>query len=114
MFPGSSGMYPPGVGGGLATSTPMTPSAQFQQQQQQQQQYSTPVQGQTPSSLPHPYSSSMQMSTPGSYGNVGSLQGSAGSSGALGRAVMGPEVVLSGKHDGLCRYLARLLRLVGV
>ncbi len=28
----------------------------------------------------------------------------------LGWAVMGPEVQLSGKHNGLCRYLARLLR----
>lgn len=28
----------------------------------------------------------------------------------LGRAVIGPEVELSGKHNGLCRYLARLLR----
>ncbi len=28
----------------------------------------------------------------------------------LGRAVVGPEVQLSGKHNGLCRYLARLLR----
>ena len=28
----------------------------------------------------------------------------------LGRAVLGPEVELSGKHNGLCRYLARLLR----
>ena len=28
----------------------------------------------------------------------------------LGMAVTGPEVQLSGKHNGLCRYLARLLR----
>ena len=28
----------------------------------------------------------------------------------LGRAVIGPEVELSGKHNGMCRYLARLLR----
>ena len=28
----------------------------------------------------------------------------------LGRAVVGPEVQLSGRHNGLCRYLARLLR----
>lgn len=99
VFPGSGGMYPLGGGGGIVTSTPMTPLAQ--------QQYSTPVHGQTPSSLPHPYNSSVVMNTPGSYGN---LQGTAGSAGALGRAVVGPEVVLSGKHDGLCRYLARLLR----
>lgn len=30
-------------------------------------------------------------------------------SGALGRALLGPEVQLSGKHNGLCRYLTRLL-----
>lgn len=30
--------------------------------------------------------------------------------GALGRALVGPEVQRSGKHNGLCRYLARLLR----
>ena len=30
--------------------------------------------------------------------------------GALGRPVMGPEVQLSGKHEGLCFYLTRLLR----
>ena len=29
--------------------------------------------------------------------------------GPLGRAVTGPEVQLSGKHDGLWRYLSRLL-----
>ena len=29
---------------------------------------------------------------------------------ALGRALTGPEVHLSGKHDGLVRYLSRLLR----
>lgn len=28
----------------------------------------------------------------------------------LGRAVVGPEVELSPKHNGLCRYLSRLLR----
>lgn len=28
----------------------------------------------------------------------------------LGRAVLGPEVELSGRHNGLCRYLSRLLR----
>lgn len=28
----------------------------------------------------------------------------------LGGAVLRPEVELSGKHNGLCRYLARLLR----
>ena len=28
----------------------------------------------------------------------------------LGRAVLGLEVELSGKHNGLCRHLARLLR----
>ncbi len=30
--------------------------------------------------------------------------------GALGRALVGPEVQRSGKNNGLCRYLARLLR----
>lgn len=29
---------------------------------------------------------------------------------ALGRALTGPEVHLSGKHNGLVRYLSRLLR----
>lgn len=29
---------------------------------------------------------------------------------ALGRALTGPEVHLSGKHDGLVRHLSRLLR----
>ena len=29
---------------------------------------------------------------------------------ALGRALTGPEVHLSGRHDGLVRYLSRLLR----
>lgn len=30
--------------------------------------------------------------------------------GALGRPVIGPEVQLSGKHEGLSLYLSRLLR----
>ena len=30
--------------------------------------------------------------------------------GSLGRALLGPEVQLSGKHDGLCHYMARILR----
>lgn len=32
--------------------------------------------------------------------------------GALGGALIGPEVKMSGKHNGLYRYLARLLRPV--
>ncbi len=27
----------------------------------------------------------------------------------LGRPLMGPEIKLSGKHDGMCLYLSRLL-----
>ena len=109
MFSGS-GVCPPGIGGGVTAPMPMTPSGQQQYQ-------STPVHGETPSARPYPYSSPMVMSTPaavtpggyGSYGNsnVSRLQESAG---ALGRAVVGPEIMLSGKHNGLCRYLARLLR----
>lgn len=30
--------------------------------------------------------------------------------GALGQPVIGPEVQLSGKHDGLALYLSRLMR----
>ena len=33
--------------------------------------------------------------------------------GSLGRALLGPEVQLSGKHNGLCHYMARILRWVG-
>ena len=33
--------------------------------------------------------------------------------GSLGRALLGPEVQLSGKHNGLCRYMARILWWVG-
>lgn len=32
------------------------------------------------------------------------------SGGGLGRPVIGPEVMLSGKHEGFCVYLSRLLR----
>lgn len=30
----------------------------------------------------------------------------------LGRAIMGPELDMSGKHKGFCLYLARLIRSV--
>ena len=35
-----------------------------------------------------------------------------GSPSVLGRAIMGPELVMSGRHQGLCLYLARLIRSV--
>ena len=43
---------------------------------------------------------------------LGSLSTSVGGHGTLGKAIVGPEVVLSGKHNGLCLYLSRLVRLV--
>ena len=66
----------------------ITPSYGYRQQQQQQ------------IASPLPPSSS---SSPSSF-----------SAPALGRALLGPEVQQSGKHNGLCRYLARLLRFVCV
>ena len=48
------------------------------------------------------------------YGTPGSTYGSPGSTYAspsvLGRAIMGPELVMSGRHQGFCLYLARLIR----
>ena len=50
--------------------------------------------------------------TPPQYGTQtpSSPSGMGVGSHALGRALTGPEVHLSGKHDGLVRYLSRLLR----
>ena len=64
--------------------------------------------GQTPQFLSPPsLPAQAQAATPASpYGTPYGVQSPA----ALGRAVVGPEVQLSGKHDGLCLYLARLLR----
>ena len=48
------------------------------------------------------------------YGTPGSTYGTPGSSYAspsvLGRAIMGPELVMSGRHQGFCLNLARLIR----
>lgn len=45
--------------------------------------------------------------TPAATPTLGGAMG-----GALGGALIGPEVKMSGKHNGLYRYLARLLRPV--
>jgi len=61
-------------------------------------------------------SQAAQMSSPqlATYGTPGSTYGSPGSSygspSVLGRAIMGPELVMSGRHQGFCLYLARLIR----
>jgi nuclear pore complex protein Nup155 len=47
-----------------------------------------------------------QLASPTTVGS----QTSAAGHGTLGKAIVGPEVVLSGKYSGLCLYLARLLR----
>ena len=52
---------------------------------------------------------SPQMMSPSVYGTPGS---SYASPSVLGRAIMGPELVMSSRHQGLCLYLARLIRLV--
>ena len=52
---------------------------------------------------------SPQIMSPSVYGTPGS---SYASPSVLGRAIMGPELVMSGRHQGLCLYLARLMRLV--
>ena len=49
-----------------------------------------------------------QLASPTTVGS----QTSAAGHGTLGKAIVGPEVVLSGKYSGLCLYLARLLRYV--
>ena len=64
-------------------------------------QYATP-----PPQGPVPTGPSYQQ-TPGAV-PLGGVQSSV--PGALGRALVGPEVQRSGKHNGLCCYLARLLR----
>lgn len=64
------------------------------------------VQPQTPFSYPSsstPFSTPLPSSTTYSQGYLPSL-------GPVGRAVLGPEAQLSGRHDGLYLYLARLLR----
>lgn len=53
------------------------------------------------------------------YGTPGSAYGSPASSSyaspsVLGRAIMGPELVMSGRHQGFCLYLARLIRCVSL
>ena len=55
------------------------------------------------------FQASPQMMSPSAYGTPGS---SYASPSVLGRAIMGPELVMSGRHQGLCLYLARLIRLV--
>lgn len=52
---------------------------------------------------------SPQIMSPSVYGTPTS---SYASPSVLGRAIMGPELVMSGRHQGLCLYLARLIRLV--
>ena len=57
------------------------------------------------------HSTPQMASTPQQYGTGPQPQLQTPNFGmTLGRAVVGPEVQLSGKHNGLCRYLARLLR----
>ena len=50
-----------------------------------------------------------QMTLPNVYSTPGS---SYASPHVLGRAIMGPELFMSGRHQGLCLYLARLIGLV--
>lgn len=52
---------------------------------------------------------SPQMMSQSAYGTPTSGYGSPS---VLGRAIMGPELVMSGRHQGLCLYLARLIRSV--
>ena len=52
---------------------------------------------------------SPQITSPSVYGTPGA---SYVSPSVLGRAIMGPELVMSGRHQGLCLYLARLIRSV--
>ena len=53
--------------------------------------------------------SPQMMSPPSAYSTPAS---SYPSPSVLGRAIMGPELVMSGKHQGFCLYLARLIRSV--
>ena len=50
---------------------------------------------------------SPQMMSPGMYSTPST---SYASPSVLGRAIMGPELVMSGRHQGLCLYLSRLIR----
>ena len=52
---------------------------------------------------------SPHITSPSVYGTPGA---SYVSPSVLGRAIMGPELVMSGRHQGLCLYLARLIRSV--
>ena len=65
-----------------------------------------------PAGFPSPRGGS-HLSDPGAVVGQNGMQSpysvARGITGALGRALLGPEVQLSGKHNGLCRYLARLL-----
>ena len=69
-------------------------------------------QRQVPSSAPLPQTLTPQYgaTTPPTMHQTPILGGAIG--GALGGALIGPEVKMSGKHNGLYRYLARLLRPV--
>jgi len=69
---------------------------------------STPIS--TPSlTAPHVIGPSSAVATPPAshFSPAAPLQ--YGTPGGLGKALFGPEVQLSGKHNGLCLYLARLL-----
>lgn len=50
------------------------------------------------------------LATPAQYGTQTPTSMGMGGFQSLGRALTGPEVHLSGRHDGLVRYLSRLLR----
>ena len=74
--------------------------------------FSTVGQRQMPSPAPFPQTLTPQYGarTTSAMHQTPMLGGVMG--GALGGALIGPEVKMSGKHNGLYRYLARLLRPV--
>ena len=53
-----------------------------------------------------------QVSTPYSNGSAGAYNQTAQNASMFGGVGAGPEVLFSGKHNGLCLYLGRILRLV--
>ena len=60
-----------------------------------------------PTSAVYQSQASPQMMSSSAYATPGS---SYASPSVLGRAIMGPELVMSGRHQGLCLYIARLIR----
>ena len=92
VFPTTVGPSNQMLGGG-ATPLQATPT-------------STGLPGQFQSPVPQTLTPQYGTGTPSQYG----MQTPVSAPSALGGALIGPEVKLSGKHNGLCRYLARLLR----